>query len=301
MRKVNFLVNELNNESIPVQVWNNLPLHVKGEIYVMTNLLALSYFILKRRNDIFHVHHNRVSYYVILLKLFFPNIIVVRSVHSQYKNLKRIQKYLWRFTSNRYSIIIYNSFSTKNSYTYKGNHVTIYNGIENEGLIGRKFRKIDICLIGRMVSVKNWDKIIEVLNIFSLKNSDLKIVFVGDGPLCESLKRQDKHGITFYGSLKHKEAMEVLSNSKVSLFGSEHEGFCNSLVECLFYGVLPICKEIPIFREVAGSSALYFQEWKDLLNVLEAINFSSIPEIRGPIDFTMDKHINSLLAIYKSL
>ena len=301
MRKVNYLLNDINNESVPMQIWKRLPEEAKGDIYVNSNFFRTFEFVYGRKGDIFHVHHYRVSLYTVLVKLLVPQICIIRTVHSQSQNLSLMQRVLWFFMVGFYDRVLYNSFTTLSSYRFSGKAEVVYNGIEMEGYSFEEKRDIDICLIGRMVAVKKWDEVILALNELYELRKDLRIIFVGEGPLKNTLKSLDKSGIEFTGSLPHNTAMGLLSRSKVSVFGSDHEGFCNSLGEAINLGVLPVCRDIPVFREVASECAVFYSNLDELKVSLSSIDFDNILPIEIDTRFNMKSHIDNLGKVYQAL
>lgn len=95
----------------------------------------------------------------------------------------------------------------------------------------------DICFIGRLSEQKN------VFNFFeAITALKLKVALIGDGNLKTLLKKRygDLNGmVKWFGSIPHKEVVNVLSHSKIFILPSFYEGHPKALIEAMACG-LPV-------------------------------------------------------------
>ena len=66
------------------------------------------------------------------------------------------------------------------------------------------------------------------------------------------------------GYIDNNKALYFFSNSLMYVFPSLDEGFGIPLIEALKLGVPVICSDIPIFREIAEDSVLYFEKQNEI-------------------------------------
>lgn len=76
--------------------------------------------------------------------------------------------------------------------------------------------------------------------------------------------------VVFFGEANDRELINLYTNAKALVFPSLMEGFGLPAIEALSLGCPVICSDIPIFHEILGSHALYFNpnDPKDLADKL---------------------------------
>lgn len=99
---------------------------------------------------------------------------------------------------------------------------------------------IPILCVGRLVQEKNYSSLITVLATLIAKNSDVRLIFVGDGQLRASLQRQFNDSglaefVDFVGETDNPWVW--MANARVIAMPSVSEGFPNVLREALVLGV----------------------------------------------------------------
>ena len=72
------------------------------------------------------------------------------------------------------------------------------------------------------------------------------------------------HSILMPGYIDKKKALYFYNNSLMYVFPSIDEGFGIPLIEALKLKVPVICSDIPIFREIAADSVLYFEKQNEI-------------------------------------
>ena len=123
----------------------------------------------------------------------------------------------------------------------------IYNGIDIDKIRINKFHKNKTFLvIGRLGEEKKCEQIIRVFSQLS-ENLNVKLIFLGDGPLEEDLLKMTKqlkqsHRIFFKGAVKN--VGEYLIDSDFYVSASQSEGMSNSLLEAMSLGIPAITSNV---------------------------------------------------------
>ena len=123
----------------------------------------------------------------------------------------------------------------------------IYNGIDIDKIKINKFHKNKTFLaIGRLAEEKKCEQIIRVFSKLS-ENLNVKLIFLGDGPLEEDLLKMTKqlnqsHRIFFKGAVKNVREYLIASDFYVS--ASRSEGMSNALLEAMSLGVPAIVSNV---------------------------------------------------------
>lgn len=107
--------------------------------------------------------------------------------------------------------------------------------------------------IGRLVKWKNVAGIIE-----AVKNLNIRLVIIGDGPELSNLKEIASKNIIFKGRLSRKETFKELASSDVFILNSLYEGLPHTVLEAFSVGTPVIATDIPGTNEIAinGKTAL---------------------------------------------
>ena len=153
----------------------------------------------------------------------------------------------------------------------------------------KKVNKIDkkivkIIFISDITFYKNHHNIL--LAISSLrKNYNIELILIGGyEPRCFNnfikLKKQldpENKFILYKGILPHKETMQILKYSDIFFYSSYCESFSVSILEGMASGKPMLVSNIPVFKEVLGSNAIYFNidNLEDLKSkLIKTINLS---------------------------
>ncbi len=234
---------------------------------------------------------NRPNYINTLSKMFFNKSKIIISERANpslqygYKNLlSYINRFLIKFLYPKADLIIANSNGNRvdliKNFNIKKNIITIHNPFDIEKIQNLSKEKIDFKIekddfifitIGRLDVGKNHQLIIKAFS--KLKNINAKLLILGDGELrddllnlIENLKLQDKIFLIGFDVNPYK----YLSKSDCFIFGSNHEGFPNVLIEALSCG-LPIistdCKSGP--REILAPKSDINYQLKDKIEIAE--------------------------------
>jgi glycosyltransferase involved in cell wall biosynthesis len=117
------------------------------------------------------------------------------------------------------------------------------------------------------------------------RGSAVQFDFVGDGPMRSMLERRAGrhlgHGILFHGEIHDQAEMSRMRlQSSILLFTTEHETFGRVLAEGMDAGLACVASDLPVLREVGGTSAVYVPVG-DSASVADAIDrLAADPEER---------------------
>ena len=230
--------------------------------------LKLIYWLIKNSNkfDIIHVIHGRLhsAPAILAAKILKKPVLVklgrggkkyfdVNTVNKKKVIGKFFSKYILKNTTGW----IANSKMIESD--LKGHNIKdelihkIYNGIDIDTIRINKFRKNKTFLvIGRLGEEKKCDQIIRVFSKLS-EDLNVKLIFLGDGPLEEDLVKMTKqlnqsHRIFFKGVVKNVREYLIASDFYVS--ASQSEGMSNSLLEAMSLGIPAITSNVSGVNEI---------------------------------------------------
>ena len=113
----------------------------------------------------------------------------------------------------------------------------------------------------RLIKRKNIDLAID--NLINLKNEDIKIFILGDGPELKRLKHKYskyKSKILFLGYLKNEDINNYYAKAEYFINLSDSEGMSNSLLEAMSYGCKCIISGILENFYAAENYAIYYEK-----------------------------------------
>ncbi|WP_071189892.1 glycosyltransferase family 1 protein [Trichormus sp. NMC-1] len=150
---------------------------------------------------------------------------------------------------------------------------------------------------------KNIDLLIQTFS-FLKKHGYLqdatKLIIVGNtGPETESLfnlihNLSLQNQVLLIHALKDNELCWLYQKCELFIAASSQEGFCLPLAEALYFSCQVVCSDIPIFREIAGSSCCYFYLQDDAINNLSQ---AIICALEQPLNKTTDNFRFSQLEV----
>lgn len=287
---------------------NNKPLKIsKQDIFFG---LDLSKFILQQNK--FH-----------LKKMYKNNIPVYFFLHDlmpitipQYCNQSVIKTFPnWLRTIIQYTGVISNSQSTMNelkdwldknpkikrnenlklSYVHLGCN---FSTEKNLSFLINKNEKLNFLMVSTVEPRKNYRIAVEAFSKLWQKNLDINLVIVGKkGWNCEETFNLIENSTYFNKNLfwyntgiSDEELSELYKSSTAVLITSIAEGFGLPLIEAAHYKKPIICRDLPVFREIADNHAYYF-------STNDAIELSQ--EIENWIDlYNHNKHPTPEVKIY---
>jgi len=116
-----------------------------------------------------------------------------------------------------------------------------------------------IVTVGRMINIKNPFLILRIYQLCVKKMKNTKLIFIGDGPLKEDLKKEiNGLGLTdnviFTGKIKREEVYRYLLNASIYISCSEIEGLPVSVLEAMACECPVILSNIAPHREIEYGS-----------------------------------------------
>lgn len=222
----------------------SVPILYPGKFVITIHDLIVDHFNTGRAST-----KNKIIY---KLKRFFYKIVIWRAIR-------------------RAKMIIAVSYSTKKEiidhYRVNSKKIkVIYEGV--------KFSKINpgskpiipfpyLLYVGNAYPHKNLEKLIEAFRILKNRFRKLKLVLVGKKDyfyqkMEKSLLVSQKRDILFFGFANDKQLANLYTYAKLFIFPSLMEGFGLPGLEAMACGCPVVCSKIPVFREVYGDAAYYF-------------------------------------------
>lgn len=172
------------------------------------------------------------------------------------------QKFQLRYSHN---VLTVSEFSAHEIEMYCGidkeNICVSYNGINIDQFAcpDSGDREVDILYVATFEARKNHENLVAALEAFE---QDLNVVFVGRDlglrAKIEGLAQESKQNIKFIDSLPCADLTALYRSAKVFVFPSFYEGFGMPLVEAMEHGCSLACSNLPVFQEIAGENAIYF-------------------------------------------
>ena len=139
------------------------------------------------------------------------------------------------------------------------------NGEEKDFLERLKKRPTFLC-VGTIEPRKCQDQILHAFNQLWKEKQDINLVFVGaegwgHSDLVQCIDHHPEAGIRLFWQKRASDSLlsGIYNTASCLLFASLNEGFGLPIVEASRYGLDLILRETPIFREVAGDHAFYFE------------------------------------------
>ena len=130
---------------------------------------------------------------------------------------------------------------------------------------------------------KNHGALMKAFNKFAQKNSEIKLILVGDyqGDLQSRLiEKFSSDRIIIAGFIPDEELGILLKNALAFVHPSVYEGFGMPIIEAMANGIPVACSNVASLPEVAGSAALLFDPF-DTDSITEAMHrLASDPQLR---------------------
>ena len=142
--------------------------------------------------------------------------------------------------------------------------IVIHNGIDINRFIPREkenHREIRILWIGRLVSGKGVEYLIDAIKLLVHEITNLKLIMIGEGPSKEKIKRKisdlglDKH-IVFKDFVLNSELPSIYQSSDVFVLPSLNEGVPRTILEAMACGIPVVCTELPQLVDVVDGCGL---------------------------------------------
>ena len=136
---------------------------------------------------------------------------------------------------------------------------------EESALLKRLHKKPAFLMVGTLEPRKGHAQTLEAFNLLWARGDDVGLVIVGlPGWMTDIVQRRIRHhdefGQRLFWFMGTSDAMleRLYATCTVLLAPSEGEGFGLPLIEAARHGLPILCRDLPVFREVAGEYATYF-------------------------------------------
>ena len=209
--------------------------------------------------DVVHIHGAWSAFlFGHLIKKICRASVLVGSIHGGI-NKGRIWQLIYKIIFNKYSFI-YSTGNKDAEFLDLAIKPKVYwrsSGIDKKFFLtanDNNERDIDVICVGSFVQVKNHKLILEIAK----NSSHLKFIFVGDGPLLETIEalavKGNIHNIQFLGSLSYEEVAWLLKRSKIFLMTSFSEGTPTALLEAMAAGNVVVTSNSNDFSDVIDNN-----------------------------------------------
>ncbi len=282
---------------------------------------------LMKHADIVHVHLFAANYATAIANLFVgkPLIFTEHSTHNKRRNhkwLKPVEKFIYR----QFDSIACISKQTAQKLTQWIGHkiadkriVIINNGIDiskyqnakkktPEELFGRM--GIPVVMVSRFVESKDQPTLIRALR--HVRNPDVFVVFVGDGPRKAQAEQITKdYGLSdrilFLGT--RDDVPEIIKASRIGVQSSNWEGFGLTALEMMAGGIPVIASDVDGLKQLVEGAGRTFHKGdeKDLAKQINMILDSDISKslitngIQRANDYSITNTANQYVELYKQV
>ena len=157
-------------------------------------------------------------------------------------------------------------------------NIIVFPNLIKKGYLEKDIKRKNTFLISsRLIKRKNIDLTLDKL--LNLKNKNIYIYVLGDGPELERLKKKYKSNsskISFLGYLQHKDVYDFYKIAENFINLSDSEGMSNSLIEAMSFGCKCIVSKILENIYTAENYAIYYEKGDDFNSkIAESIKLNS--------------------------
>lgn len=173
-----------------------------------------------------------------------------------------------------------------------------------------------ILYVGNAHPHKNLEKLVDAFILIKNEMSDLKLVFIGkEDYFYKRLKeyvnfKKMSQDIIFMNEVKNSELANWYKNAEIFIFPSLSEGFGIPGLEAMSLGCVVAASSIPVFHEVYGDAAYFFDEedekmmGKSILDLLKNKPLQEALKKKGLIQvqkYSWKKMAEETLKVYESV
>lgn len=198
--------------------------------------------------DIIHAHDAKAS---ILACIASKGLKIISHIHGNHDNMKKfsLKSILYYIISKKINFIFWVSNSSLEGYKYKNkirNKSEVLYNVINLNELRKKVEQdkneynFDCIFLGRLCSIKDPIRLINILSLVKKELPDFKMVIIGDGELKEKCKKLVKqlnlsNNIVFMGYKSNP--LKILHDSKIMIMTSKYEGTPMCALEAMSLGV----------------------------------------------------------------
>lgn len=230
----------------------------------------------RKQRVILHAHHARSVFFAGLCA-FIPSVVIVCTVHSNFRAYRLDQKVLFIIGFLLARHVVCNSGATQNSLPLVINRKktsVIYNGVN--------FEKLDAAVKGiskqpsdcavvvgtacRMVAAKDLPTLVSAFAVaVKISEIPIRLKLIGDGPERPKIRRLMlelgiEDYVQFTGKLSRQQVYANITEVDIFAVTSKWEGFCNAMVEAAAAGLAIVASNVDPLPEVIGAgNAVFFE------------------------------------------
>lgn len=244
-------------------------LHHRSKLQVLSSIRQIRGIIRKHNVAIVHAHLLESTWLGRLATM--KNVHFVSTIHSVLsKDAFEVNKNSLRFekltTSARQNIIAVSQTVLDDYLKYvafKGKTFVLHNFVnplffENPKTdYKQEYSQLRLVAVGNLKEAKNYEYILDALT--ELKDLKVQLDIYGSGQYGTGLQTiidNQKLNVRLMGS--RSDINHVLPEYDAYIISSKHEGFGIAPLEAMAKGLPVLASDIPVFREVIGDNALFF-------------------------------------------
>ena len=151
--------------------------------------------------------------------------------------------------------------------------VVVYNAVRPTALLPRQKKERYILAVGSLMPRKNIKRLLDAYCSIEQPDFDLYIAGGMHSAFADTewSAYNNRKGVRFLGYVNADELTNLYRNATAYINPSLYEGFGIPLVEAMAQECAMAVSDIPVFHEVGGNAALYFNPL-DLLDIQEKMN-----------------------------
>ncbi len=134
-----------------------------------------------------------------------------------------------------------------------------------------KESKIKIISVGNAKKVKNYEKILGIMQVLEDQGHRFHFSHIGETRFIQTKKYKNSSQIHFLGPQTHLKTLKSIYKSDVLINYSESEGSSNAVLEALCLGTTCVLSDIPSNRELARSFGVFVNSDIDLMLAIEKL------------------------------
>lgn len=269
--------------------------------------------------DIVHSHLNEST---IIARFFTPeNVRLVSSYHSGYLkpgawnySKKRLLAERLPYRKKHYCLFVSDSVAndTIDSLKLKGNYEVLKNFYDSRFEPAYEFKddsKLRLVTVGNLSRQKNQLLVLKTLK--ALNTPEISLDIFGEGSLRQELQSYiEAHKLKVNLMGRHFITSELLGRYDAFIMSSLNEGFGIALVEAMASGLPSILPDVPALMEVAGDSALIYENnsvealtivLRQVLHDKSIVKGLSEKAIHLSSNYSVEKNISQLNRVYKKV
>lgn len=216
------------------------------------------------------VVHSHLFYATLIARLALPGSVpLVTSLHSSFSKdvfeSSRLALWVERLTlRKRHNLVSVSEFVLRDYLqwvSFNGNKYVLYNFLPAKTFRTPQKKEVNtLCrcvAVGNLKEAKNYHYLLEVWE--HLKEKEIELHIYGKGHLKSDLEKLiNEKGLNVKLCGQAENISDLLPHYDLFIQASQHEGFGLSVIEAMAAGIPVLISDIPVFREISGENAHFF-------------------------------------------